>query len=88
MPSGTQTFQPHGGSKPQPRPYSQRVVAAPRADFLDETIAIWQPRAKRTLTREDAREIIENVTGFFAVLREWDRAERKARASQSEDGAA
>ncbi len=46
--------------------------------FLDETIAIWQPRTSRRLTREDARQIIENMTGFFNVLREWDRAERVA----------
>jgi hypothetical protein len=44
--------------------------------LLDETIAIWQPRASRTLTREDARQIVENMTGFFNVLREWDLAER------------
>jgi hypothetical protein len=46
--------------------------------LLDETIAIWQPRASRPLTREDARQIVENMTGFFNVLREWDRAERAA----------
>jgi hypothetical protein len=51
------------------------------SEFLDETIAFWQPRAKRTLTREDAREIIENLTGFFRVLDEWDRAERKRRTN-------
>jgi hypothetical protein len=47
-------------------------------DFIDETIAIWQKRSKRPLTREDGREIIENMTGFFRVLLEWDRAERAA----------
>ena len=45
-------------------------------DFLDETITFWQPRAQRTLTHEDAREIVENLTGFFAILREWQEAER------------
>jgi hypothetical protein len=45
-------------------------------DFIDQTIAIWQPRTKRQLTREDGREIIENMTGFFRILQEWDRIDR------------
>src|ERR1700686_2054959 len=45
-------------------------------DFLDETIAVWQPLSQRPLTREDAREITENMVGFFSVLREWAEAER------------
>jgi hypothetical protein len=45
-------------------------------DFLEETRAFWQSRTDRVLTREDAREIIENMTGFFRVLLEWDRAKR------------
>jgi hypothetical protein len=47
-------------------------------DLIDRTIAIWQQRTTRTLSREDGREIIENMTGFFRVLQEWDRAERAA----------
>jgi hypothetical protein len=47
-------------------------------DFIEETIAIWQKRTTRCLTREDGREIIENMTGFFCILLEWDRAERAA----------
>jgi hypothetical protein len=46
--------------------------------LIDETIGIWQKRAKRQLTPEDGREIIENMTGFFRILQEWDRAERAA----------
>jgi hypothetical protein len=30
------------------------------------------------LSREDARQIAENVTGFFAILGEWSRAEMPA----------
>lgn len=45
-------------------------------DFIDQTIAIWQPRAKQQLTREDGREIIENMTSFFRILQEWDRVDR------------
>jgi hypothetical protein len=45
-------------------------------DFIDQTIAIWQKRTERKLTREDGREIIENISGFFSVLQEWERKER------------
>jgi hypothetical protein len=54
-----------------------------RKDFIDQTIAIWQPRTKRQLTREDGREIIENMTGFFRILQEWNRTDRAEDASKS-----
>lgn len=44
-------------------------------DLVGATIAVWQPRAARELSREDARQIVENITGFFAILAEWSRAE-------------
>jgi len=40
--------------------------------FLDETVAFWQPRMRRELSQEDARQITENLSGFFQVLLEWD----------------
>jgi hypothetical protein len=53
-------------------------------DFLEETRAFWQSRTDRMLTREDAREIIENMTGFFRVLLEWDRAKRSKQTNSAE----
>jgi hypothetical protein len=50
-------------------------------DFLDQTIAVWQPYADRPLTREDAREITHNVVGFFRVLREWAEEEKRSAAT-------
>jgi hypothetical protein len=50
-------------------------------DFLDHTIDVWQPYTDRPLTREDAREIAQNVTGFFRILREWAEEERTAATS-------
>src|SRR5712692_689076 len=52
-----------------------------QGNFLDQTIAVWQPYADRSLTREDAREIAHNVVGFFCVLREWAEEERRSTAS-------
>jgi len=46
-------------------------------EFLDETIKFWQPYYKEPLTREDAREIIQNFVGFFEVLMEWDRENQR-----------
>lgn len=40
-------------------------------DFLDQTIAVWQPLSPKPLTREDAREIIENAVGFYGTLIRW-----------------
>ena len=45
------------------------------SQLLDRTLDIWQPRAKRALTHEDARQIVANFTGFFQVLSEWKAAE-------------
>jgi len=42
--------------------YSQKIIR--------ETINTWQPLSSRELTEEDAREIIENYTGLFDLLRE------------------
>ena len=41
-------------------------------DFADDTIEFWQSRMRRDLSREDARQIAENVSGFFGVLLDWD----------------
>ena len=43
--------------------------------LLDQTLQVWRPRAARALTREDARQIVANLTGFFQVLSEWKAAE-------------
>ena len=51
------------------------------ADDNLRTRKVWQPRIGRNLTNEDARHITENVTGFFAILAEWSRAELRAPAN-------
>lgn len=51
------------------------------------TIEVWGPRSSRVLTEEDARQIIENMVGFFGVLIEW-KAKQHASASTRERSAA
>ena len=46
------------------------------SNLIEQTHKVWQPRIRRNLTDEDARQIAENVTGFFAILAEWSRAAR------------
>lgn len=42
-----------------------------RLDLLTLTSQVWQPRAGRPLSREDAREIVQNTVAFFDVLIAW-----------------
>lgn len=48
---------------------------------IARTRDIWQPRMGRNLNDEDARQILQSVTGFFGVLAEWRRAELLAAAN-------
>ncbi len=52
-------------------------------NMIDRTREVWRPRLGRGLSREDAREIAENVTGFFSILAEWSRAEMPAPANNT-----
>jgi hypothetical protein len=45
-----------------------------RLPLLEETTRFWQPRTSRPLTPEDARQMVENVVGFFATLQGWSAA--------------
>jgi hypothetical protein len=59
------------------------ATAPPDLDRLhDEAATLFQPRTARKLTREDGREITRNLTGFFRVLRDWDRAARAAQTKE------
>lgn len=64
-----------------------KLSPAANDNLKDELIGctrqIWQPRLGRELSRENARKIIENVTGFFSVLAEWSRAELPSPANDT-----
>ena len=42
-----------------------------------------KPRLGRDLSREDARQMAENVTGFFSILAEWSRAQMPVPANDT-----
>ncbi len=52
--------------------------------FFESTRQFWQARAQKPLSDEDAREIIENITGFFRVLNEWKEKENDRTKSSGE----
>jgi hypothetical protein len=52
-------------------------------ELIWRTCQVWQPRLDRDLSREDARQIAENVTGFFGLLAEWSRAETPSPANDA-----
>jgi G:T-mismatch repair DNA endonuclease (very short patch repair protein) len=45
-------------------------------DFSDDTAKFWEPRMRRSVSREDARQIAENMRGFFRILLAWDAADQ------------
>jgi hypothetical protein len=55
-----------------------KLSSAANDNLIDRTIALWRPRLGRDLSPEDARQIAENVTGFFSILHEWSRASMPA----------
>jgi hypothetical protein len=62
---------------------SVKPSLAANDNLIDQTRQVWQRRLRRDLTREDARQIAENVTGFFALLAEWSRAELPSPANDA-----
>jgi hypothetical protein len=59
-----------------------------REAFLRHVLGTWQPLSGRELSLEDARQIAENLTGFFGVLLRWqERREtnKRGRAAQTAD---
>jgi hypothetical protein len=53
--------------------------------FLGRTRKVWQPRLGRDLSYEDARQVAENVTGFFSVLTKWSHSELAVLKNDSGD---
>ena len=59
-----------------------------KQELTDYTIVVWQPRLRRRLSKEDVREITENITGFFTILAEWSHREERNDAEVNTNGGA
>ena len=44
--------------------------------LIESTLSFWQARTVNKMTREDARQIVYNISGFFQILAEWETASR------------
>jgi len=42
-------------------------------DIIAHTMDFWSQRAGHQFSQEDARQAVDNVCGFFAILNEWQR---------------
>ena len=51
--------------------FSVKTSEPSNDNLIDRTIKTWQPHSDSNVSREDARQIVENVTGFFAIVAEW-----------------
>ena len=60
-----------------------KLSSAANDNLIERKRQVWQPRLRRNLSREDARQIAANVTGFFSVLAEWSRAEMPSPANDT-----
>lgn len=55
-------------------------------DLIGRTREVWQPRLGRDLSRDEAKLIAANLTGFFSILAEWSRSELPAPANDNGGG--
>lgn len=63
-----------------------KPLYAANNNLIDRTREVWKPRLGHDLSREDARQFVENVTGFFTILSEWSRAEMSVPANDTAEG--
>ncbi|MCK6619734.1 MAG: hypothetical protein HUU32_04470 [Calditrichaceae bacterium] len=52
------------------------------ADIIQATIDFWKAYTGQTLSTQEARESISNMSGFFALLNEWEGNEREAASKE------
>lgn len=50
----------------------------PSDDVIDDTIKFWSPRYGREITREEARQMIFNITAYAELLLKWAHEKNEA----------
>ena len=68
---------PGQGSDSDPSPKAADPDAV-LEDLLERTIAVWAPRYGRALSRDEAGQILGNLTAFFELLMDWEAAAHDA----------
>lgn len=46
------------------------------SEIIDITAAFWSNFSGKNMTNEDARQAVENISGFFRVLEDWQLTKR------------
>ncbi len=59
------------------------VLVTPR--MIDRTVVVWSPMIGREVTREEAHNIIVDVSIFFRYLLRWDQIARKSIRDNDDD---
>jgi hypothetical protein len=54
-------------------------------NLIERTLEVWQPRNDHRLSDEDARAILENVTGFFTLLLEWETSKQQEKGGGQDE---
>jgi hypothetical protein len=52
-------------------------------EFIEKTISVFESRTGRVISEEDAWQAVENISGFFRVLREWAEVEDREKSPES-----
>ena len=47
------------------------------SELIELTVSVFENRIGREISKEEARQAVENISGFFQVLQEWAAAEEK-----------
>ncbi|MCK9573477.1 MAG: hypothetical protein M0R20_03635 [Candidatus Omnitrophica bacterium] len=50
-----------------------------------EEIKQWSRLYGRQITEEEYKEICDNLSGFFKILYEWDKAEKEKKVSTNKE---
>ena len=53
-------------------------------DILEHTLTFWSERTQQAFSREEARQMVANVVGFFQVLAAWERQASEEDTSRKE----
>jgi hypothetical protein len=51
-------------------------------ELIKQTISIFESRTGRKISKENARQAVENISGFFQVLQDWAKAEDQERCEK------
>lgn len=54
-------------------------------ELMTQTVSLFKGRTGRAISREEARQAVENISGFFKVLQEWAEAEDRQGAEGDHD---